>query len=120
MKSRFRELEEQVREDLIAWYNVVPDHLRNEDLDLLADLYLKGRFEAWDCPLCGERCYSGCPDDWDHFQGVCNIDHVSYPALEDGIFKDAFTLILCDSCRCYRQPSLTGMYQNRKAYLTHT
>jgi len=105
MNEKFRELEEQTQEDLIGWYNVVPEHLTDEDLNRLLELDLKGQFEAWDCPLCGERCYYGRPDHWEYFQGVCNVDHVSYPPLEDGIFKYAFALTLCNSCRCYHQLS---------------
>jgi len=78
-------------EDLIEWLNLVePDA---EDLVRLEALAKERKFQAWDCPTCGERVYFARPDDWDHFQGVCQADHTSYPAGH---------VAQCDNCRCYK------------------
>lgn len=92
----FEELQPQTQEDLINWFNIVPESIDDDDKQLLADLYNNGQFEAWDCPKCGARCYNGTPDNWGAFQGVSNVDHTSYPG--DG----EKTALWCDRCRCYK------------------
>lgn len=95
--GHFSQLDEQTQTDLIAWYNVVPEQVDDEDKALLLELFNNGQFEAWHCPKCGERCYNGQPENWDNFQGVDNVDHCSYPSVRDETAK------WCDDCRCYHQ-----------------
>lgn len=80
----------RVATDLVSWYNV--SDLIDADLRILAELYLAGGFRAWDCLTCGDRVYEGSPENWDNFQGVCQVDYVSYP---EGSRKQ------CDYCRCH-------------------
>jgi len=82
------DLPEQVLNDLEEWYNHTV--LGEEDYDLLFELFNKGQFHAWDCTSCGERCFNAEPDNWENFQGVNQIDYVSYPYYAPG---------WCDDCR---------------------
>jgi len=77
-------------EDLIEWLNIAEPC--GEDLVRLEALAKEHKFQAWMCPTCGNRVYFGRPDDWDHFQGVCQADHTSYPSGH---------VAQCDNCRCY-------------------
>lgn len=94
----FAALPEQAQEDLITWFNVSkPD---SDDLKSLAALFNAGRFHAWNCPKCGERCYFGDPEDWGEFQGVMEVDYTSYPG-DETVYAVSFLRLLCDTCRCY-------------------
>jgi hypothetical protein len=82
--------------DLLAWFNSTkPDA---EDKQLLAELHYKGRFAAWNCPICGERCYFGDPDDWGPHQGANQVDYTSYPG-EAFVFTTKMLRVMCDTCR---------------------
>jgi len=80
-------------EDLTEWFNQT--HLDGEDLVRLEALAKEHKFQAWNCPSCGERVYYGKPDDWDHFQGVRNADYTSSPAGHVSHVSQ------CDTCRCH-------------------
>lgn len=55
--QKFYSLPKEIQRDLLTWFNTHnPDQ---EELTQLYKLYEDGRFEAWDCLACGERCYSG-------------------------------------------------------------
>lgn len=82
----------QAATDLIEWYNV--SDLDDVDIELLADLFNAGNFESWACPGCDDRVYDGQPEDWEDFQGVCQIDRVSYPGFGEDDDR-------CDHCRCH-------------------
>lgn len=82
----------QLTQDLLEWYNSTGFDI--EDLQRLRDLALERKFRAWDCDNCGARVYEGMPDDWSHFQGVLQIDLVSYPGNGENAGW-------CDHCRCY-------------------
>jgi len=94
--SDWEALPQQAKEDLTQWFNAVV--VDDDDKILLAQLYIRGNFHAWNCPTCGERVYWGDPEDWDNFQGVCQADFTSYPGS-----TDYYTLRIvtqqCDSCR---------------------
>lgn len=90
----WRDLSEQVQEDLVAWFNVVdPD---DEDKERLAELFEANRFWAWDCPECRERVYWAEPDSWDKFQGVLQADYTSYPGRGSQVRQISQ---MCDDCR---------------------
>lgn len=97
---KFRELPQQVQDDLLAWYNSKPSW---HDKQRLAKLYAEGRFKAWDCPGCGDRCYFGRPESWNLFQGVNQVDHTSYPGDTEK-FTEEYLRQLCDTCRCHGEP----------------
>lgn len=88
-------LDPQVREDLVEWFNRVT--VSESELRRLAALEKDGRFEVWECPSCGDRVYKGSPEDWDHFQGVKQVDYTSFPGSPNRTDNDQ----LCDNCRCY-------------------
>lgn len=90
------DLDTQARDDLTAWFNLSP--LDESDKARLAKLLADGRFYAWDCPACGNRCYCGSPEGWSHFQGVLQINYASFPGNND-IHTDAYNVRLCDNCR---------------------
>jgi len=96
----WRKLGNQEQSDLLEWFNVCAPS--REDKARLAKLFHDRQFGAWDCPECGERCYHGAPDNWGHFQGVCQVDYVSYPVTESRLIS------WCDSCRSqgmnYKRP----------------
>ncbi len=98
MKTNWNDLPEHVKNDLIAWYNLRPEDLCPSDKNKLTALYDKGLFHAWDCPQCGERVYEGEPEQWDGFQGVCQVDYTSYPGDSD-VFQPEYIKRLCDACR---------------------
>lgn len=84
---------EKTAEDVVAWYNSSsPD---DEDIERLFNLVIDGKFEAWDCPTCGDRVFNGQPDDWGDFQGAWQQDLISYPGNNRNSEKQ------CDSCRCH-------------------
>ena len=92
------ELPEQAQADLLEWFNCSkPD---SEDKMRLADLFSAGKFHAWDCPTCGDRVYHGEPEDWDHFQGVREADHMSYPGMPE-VFALELIEKQCNDCRCH-------------------
>lgn len=83
---------EWIAERLLDWLNIsTPDQ---GDLDRLMELLKAGGFDSWDCPSCGQPCHEADPQDWSHFQGVCQLDRVSYPG-------NRHTQKCCDHCRCY-------------------
>ena len=89
---------QQAKTDLLEWLNVAePDA---QDRQRLARLYAAGKFHAWNCPTCGERVYYGNPGDWDHFQGVRQVDHMSYPGYPE-YFAPRTISQQCDSCRMH-------------------
>jgi hypothetical protein len=88
-------LDEQTRTDLETWFNREPDEA---DKTILAKLFNDGKFRAWNCVECGERCYEGQPDDWGHFQGVSQVDYTSYPG-NDEKYQPDYLRQMCDHCR---------------------
>ncbi len=90
-------LDSQTQEDLIAWRNIRESDVTAEDRAQLAELFAAGRFEAWTC-VCGERVYRGDPENWGHFQGVNQVDYVSYPGNEEK-YTQEYLARLCDTCR---------------------
>lgn len=95
--AKWSRLPRRVRRDLRAWFNYRPDA---EDKQRLAELYEAGRFKAWNCPDCGTRVYQGDPEDWSHFQGVRQVDYISYPGRPE-VFSRRHIRRQCDHCRCY-------------------
>ena len=91
----WQELDTQDQADLTAWFNVC--NPTEEDYERLAELFDAGRFSAWDCQ-CGRRCYKGDPTNWNHFQGVCQVDYCSYPGNAEKYTLDHL-MKLCDDCR---------------------
>ncbi len=89
-------LPEQTRVDLINWFDAVS--LSLEDTKILAWLYLDGKFQAWDCPDCGDRVYLAQPDNWEDFQGVLQADFVSYPGDKEK-YQETWISQQCDDCR---------------------
>ncbi len=59
---------------LLEWYN----RMEVSDIDKvrLAKLFTDGEFSHWTCPACSgdspNEILVGNPDNWDHFQGVCD------------------------------------------------
>ncbi len=104
ISERWGELDADLREALVEWYNLAPgeedgdDGLDDGDRESLLGLVEAERFWFWDCPVCDERCTHGDPEDWSNFQGVCNQDYQSYPGDPD-IFTDEARIALCDDCR---------------------
>jgi len=96
-EESFDELETQIQDDLIEWFNVAdPDE---DDKKQLFELYQERLFWAWDCPGCNDRVFRGDPDSYDNFQGVRN-QNFSYFGDRDK-YTENFIEALCDSCRCY-------------------
>ncbi len=94
--AEFSELPASCRVDLLVWYNIAGAD--EEDKALLLDLYLQGKFRAWDCPGCGDRVFRGSPASYDRFQGVLNQDLSSFPG-DNAIYTEEYLNSLCDSCR---------------------
>lgn len=94
---RFEDLPDEVKEDLLAWNNVL-DEDDPAQLARLHKLYVDGRFQAWSCPECGERVYWAEPFDWRFFQGTCNADYTSYPGDSEK-YQLNYLCQLCDNCR---------------------
>lgn len=113
MRTNWNDLSEQVKSDLTAWYNVRDEDLTQADKNKLATLYGKGQFHAWDCPACGGRVYDGNPDDWGEFQGVCQVDYMSYPGDPD-VFVTDYLRRMCDECRS--QGYSANHQETREAY----
>jgi len=103
---KWEDLPNRAQADLLEWYNVAtPD---DDDKQRLADLYADGKFHAWNCPSCETRVYWGEPDDWDHFQGVCQADFVSYPGSPE-YYSPWMVSRQCDSCRM-TVPTMEDLY----------
>lgn len=102
--ERWDELDADLREALVYWYNIARDEdggdgLDDADREALLGLVDAERFWFWDCPECNERCTHGNPEIWaPHFQGVCNQDYASYPGDPD-ILTEEVRIALCDDCR---------------------
>ena len=94
----WNELTHQQQQDLLEWYNVREEDIDDADRRRLSELIDKGQFQAWNCPECEERCYLGTPDDWDDFQGVSQVDYVSYPGDAEK-YRPEYILQMCDHCR---------------------
>ena len=93
----FNMLSDQIQKDLIEWYNVSePD---DEDKKLLLELYLDGRFRAWNCAGCGDRVYDGQPDSWDNFQGTLNRDFCYFGDPDK--YQEEYLQALCNNCRMH-------------------
>ena len=105
------ELPKHIQEDLAEWYNLT--ELDREDKARLAALYGNERFHAWNCPTCGERVRSGEPEDWGHFQGVCQPDFSSYPGDHDTYTVEMISR-QCDECRAMGT-SLSGLLENTES-----
>jgi hypothetical protein len=90
------ELDQQLQEDLLAWYN--RSEPTDDDKAQLAKLYGKGQFHSWDCPRCGDRVCVANPDDWGDFQGVLQADYASYPG-DDTVYQPEYIEKMCDTCR---------------------
>lgn len=89
-------LSNTVKRDLKAWFNQTK--LSDSDRELLARLYEDVAFHAWNCIKCGDRCYWGEPTDWADFQGVSQLDFVSYPGFTSSPFRRSR---MCDHCRMH-------------------
>ena len=109
----WEELPEQLRNDLVEWYNVRPDDMDANDRGRLAALYSNGLFHAWDCPMCGERVRVGEPEDWGHFQGVNGADFMSYLGFPE-IYTAEIIARQCDQCRCH--PPSPSVNPEREEY----
>jgi hypothetical protein len=96
--SSFDDLSEQIKKDLLSWYNVTPHDIDINDKELLLDLYLEGKFRAWNCPECGERVCRGEPDSWVEFQGTCGPDYTSFPG-NGNKYGFEYLEAMCDDCR---------------------
>jgi hypothetical protein len=96
--SSFDDLPEQIKEDLLYWYNITSNDIDNNDKELLLDLYLEGKFKAWHCPECGERVCLGEPDSWVEFQGTMGPDYTSYFG-DQKEFSPEYLEAMCDDCR---------------------
>ena len=93
---KWSDVPEDAQRDLLEWFNCSkPDAA---DKKRLASMYFNGRFHAWNCINCGDRCYYGDPDDWSHFQGVLQLDFTSYPGCDS---KPDRIVRMCDHCRMY-------------------
>jgi hypothetical protein len=102
MTMKWDNLPVQAQKDLLEWLNSsIPTRA---DKRRLAKLYYDGLFHAWDCPTCGDRVYHGEPENWDHFQGVHEMDFSSYPGWNK-IFTQEIIEKQCDHCRCHLNPT---------------
>lgn len=79
---------------LLDWFN--RSNPGQGDIDLLLDLLKEGRFISWDCPACGSPCHEADPEEWGHFQGVSQLDRVSYPGNRHNQW-------CCDHCRMWQK-----------------
>jgi hypothetical protein len=96
-------LKSDVQADLLVWFNsAAPDR---SDLRMLEKLYRDGRFWAWDCPTCGERCYWADPENPEEFQGVIQQDYVSHPVLRRWFYSPLTYSMQCDTCRAHPEAS---------------
>jgi hypothetical protein len=94
-EARWSKLPAGARRDLRHWYN--RRQLTAEDKQRLAELYRSGRFQAWDCPDCGERVYFGTPEEGSQLSGR-NADYTSYPGRPEK-YSEAHIRRQCDCCR---------------------
>ena len=86
---------------LVKWYNTRPRvtfDINDAHRELLLGLVESGRFWFWNCPVCGEQCTHGDPDDWSHFQGVKGQDYMSYPG-DSEVFTTEALVAMCNNCR---------------------
>lgn len=95
MTKQWDKLSDETQEALLVWINCDPD---DEEKELLAALWNVGRFEYWDCPGCGESCRKGNPASWEYFQGVNEVDYISYPG-DLTAHTAQYNCRLCDNCR---------------------
>lgn len=98
--SGWGKLPEQVKRDLIEWFNV-SGGVSVMEMTEMARMYQRGQFHAWNCPKCNKRVFYGEPKDWSMFQGVQNADYSSYPGNPD---LGEYNTLLCDDCRCFTVP----------------
>lgn len=100
LAETFADLPEEVQEDLLTWNNVRKED-DPEQLERLRLLYVRGKFQAWDCPKCGVRVFEDRPDSWDLFQGTLNQDFCYFGNRDK--YTQEYLGALCDSCRCNSQ-----------------
>lgn len=102
--ERWDALDADLREALVVWYNLGGGNdwdvygLGDDDRAILLRLVESGRFWFWNCPVCGEQCAHGDPDDWSHFQGVKGQDYMSYPG-DSEVFTTEALVAMCNDCR---------------------
>lgn len=70
------EIESVHQEALIEWYNIREEDIDDEDRARLAKLFHADQFAHFECSECGEKVFHGVPDDWGHFQGVCQSEYM--------------------------------------------
>lgn len=63
-------------EEIIEWYNIAQNSIKKDDIERLAKLLQEGRFHTFQCAECGEQVRYANPDDWGHFQGVRQDEHL--------------------------------------------
>ena len=112
-------LDTDQREALIEWYNIRPIDIDDADREALLGLVESGRFWFWNCPVCGEQCTHGDPNDWSHFQGVNGQDYMSYPG-DSEVFTTEALVAMCNNCRmnCAGMPE-EGKYPPVDACIDH-
>lgn len=91
-------LDPETKTDLLEWFNRT--EVTNTDKRGLAILHRNGKFTAWDCTGCGERCYKGYPIDWGNYQGVRQIRYADFPG-DDEKYTLKQLESMCDHCRMY-------------------
>ena len=96
--EKWDELDADLREALVEWYNRRPEDIGDDDRGALLGLVDAEHFWFWDCPVCDEQCVHGSPEDWSDFQGVNGQDYISYPGDPD-IFTTEARIAMCDACR---------------------
>lgn len=62
--------------EIIEWYNIEKNSIEKDDIERLAKLLQEGRFHTFQCAECGEQVRYANPEDWSHFQGVRQDEHL--------------------------------------------
>ena len=98
--SKWNELSEERKSDLLDFYNVAPVCVDDDDLELLAEH--EHKITSFMCEECGEHlCHVPTGDlPWEHFQGVNVLDFASYPGNTEK-YTSKYLGSCCDTCRCY-------------------
>ena len=96
--NEWKDIDENMQERLIEWYNVREEDMDDDDRQRLAELYFNYNFQSWNCPECGTHVHYGTPDNWDNFQGVCQADYTSYPGNKVK-YTQTYLTQMCDHCR---------------------
>jgi hypothetical protein len=104
----FDDLPSDAQEALLKWLNLVKAN--EDDKARLLTLWNAGEFRAWRCPMCGEECFEGHPEEaglsWDHFQGVLNPNGSFFS--DDDIYAEEFIRFCCNTCRRYPRRFFPG------------